>query len=63
MVPGITHLIVKKYRKVIEEFIINARTDIYNLMCSIDAHEKQNPWEHDDGVSVGGYPIPLNSTT
>ena len=25
-----------------EEFIRNARTDIYILMCSIDAHEKNN---------------------
>ena len=30
-------------------------------MCSIDAHEKNNPSEHDDVISGGGYPIPLNS--
>ena len=41
MVPGITHLFVKNiYGKVLEEFIINARTDIYNLMFYLDAHEK-----------------------
>ena len=45
-----------------EAFIINARTDRYNLMCSIDAHEN-NPSEHDDGSSSGGYPIPLNTIT
>ena len=32
-------------------------------MCSIDAHEKKNPSEHDNGSSGGGYPIPLNLTT
>ena len=28
------------YRKVFEEFIMNAITDRYNIMCFIDAHEK-----------------------
>ena len=45
-----------------EEFITNAKTDIYNIMCSIDAYGK-NPSEHDDGISGGVYPIMLNSTT
>ena len=31
-------------------------------MGSIDAHEKKNPSEHDDGSSGDDYPIPLNST-
>ena len=26
--------------KLFEGFIINARTDIYHIMCSIDSHEK-----------------------
>ena len=46
-----------------EKFIRIAITDRYNIMCSIDAHEKKNPQQHDDGSSGGGYPIPLNSTT
>ena len=29
--------------KVFEGFIRNARTDRYNIMCSIDAHEKEHP--------------------
>ena len=45
------------------EFIINARTDRYNLIYYIAAHENNNPSEHDYGISGGGYPIPLNSTT
>ena len=32
-------------------------------MCSIDANEKNNPSEHDDGISGSGYIIPSNSTT
>ena len=32
-------------------------------MCSIDAYEKENPSEYDDGSSGGGYLLPLNSTT
>ena len=48
--------------KVSEEFIINATTDGYNLIFSINAHKK-NPLENDYGISSGGYPIPLNSTT
>ena len=31
----------KIHVKVFEEFIRNVRTDRYNLMCSIDAHEKR----------------------
>ena len=32
-------------------------------MCAIDAHENNNPSEHDDGRISGGYQIPSNSTT
>ena len=45
-----------------EGFIRNSRTDRYNILCAIDAHEKINPSEHDDGNSGGGYPLPSNST-
>ena len=48
---------------VFEGFIRDARTDRYNIMCSIDVHEKINPLEHDDGSSGGGYPLSPNSTT
>ena len=48
--------------KCFEDFITIARTDRYNIMCSIDSHENKNPSEHDDGISGGGYQIPLNST-
>ena len=32
-------------------------------MCYIDANEKENPSEYDDGSSGGGFILPLNSTT
>ena len=32
----------KSRRKVFEAFIINARTDRYNTMCSIDAYEREH---------------------
>ena len=37
-----------------EGFIINERTDIFNSLCSIDAHEKYHPSSCDDGSSGGG---------
>ena len=39
--PWYNMSICKKLQgKVFEGFIINARTDRYNIMCSIDSHEK-----------------------
>ena len=46
-----------------EEFIRNSRTDRYNILCSIDAHEKEDPSLFDDGSSGGDYTLPLNPTT
>ena len=48
-----TSICKKLHGNLFEEFIINARTDRYNIICSIDAHEKNNPSEHDD-ESIGG---------
>ena len=45
----------KLHGKVFEEFITNVRTDRYNIMCYIEANEKENPSEFDDGSSGGGY--------
>ena len=38
-----TYICKKIHGTVFEEFIINARTEIHNLVCSIDAHEKDHP--------------------
>ena len=32
----------KLHGKLFESFIINARTDRYNIMCCIDAYEREN---------------------
>ena len=64
MVPGITHLFVKKlHGTVFEEFIRNERTDKYNLMCSIDENDKHQPSYFDDGSSVSCNALPSNPTT
>ena len=47
-----TYICNKLYGKVFELFIRNARTDGYNITCSID-----------DYSSGGGFPLPSNSTT
>ena len=44
MAPGMKHLFVQNYmEQCLKIYIINARTDRYNIMCSIDPHEKQQP--------------------
>ena len=35
-----TSICKKLHRRVFEVFIINSRTDRYNIMCSIDAYER-----------------------
>ena len=48
---------------VFEYFIINARTDRYNLICYITANDRQQPIYVDDEISAGGRTIPKNATT
>ena len=55
-----TSICEKLHGNVFEGFIRNARTDRYNIMCSIDAHEKENQSYCDDGSSGGGCPLPSN---
>ena len=58
-----TYIFNKLHGNISEGFIRNARTDIYNITCSIDAHGKIDPSEHDYGISCGGYSLPSNLTT
>ena len=45
-------------------FIINTRTDRYNIMCYIDAHENgHQSYSCGDGSSSGCCPLPKTSTT
>ena len=46
----------------VEKYIRNAITDIYNIMWSIDTHDKQQPSYVYDGSSGGGKAIPYNLT-
>ena len=63
MVPGITNILKKRHEIVFDEFIRNERTDRYNLMCSISAHEKQKPPSFYYGISSCGNALPVKSTT
>ena len=53
----------KLHGTVFKFFIRNARTDRFSLMCSINAHDKQQPTYVDGTSSVCGIEIPNNSTT
>ena len=37
-----TYICKKLCGNVFKGFIINARTDRYNMMCSVDAHKKEH---------------------
>ena len=47
----------KIHGKVFEKYIRNAITGRYNIMCYINAHEKQPPLYVDEGGSSGGKAI------
>ena len=45
-----------------EDFITQARTDQYNLMCSLVSHNRLAPDYKDDESSIGDREIPNNAT-
>ena len=45
-----------------EDFIIQARTDQYNLMCSLVAYDRLQPYYEDDGSSIGDRAIRNDAT-
>ena len=53
-----TSIYKKLHGIVFEEFIRNAKTDIYNLMCSIDAYDREHLSYFDDVSSGVGYALP-----
>ena len=56
-----TSICKKLHGKLFERFIINARTDRYNIMCFIDAYEiEKKSSSCDDGSSGGVFPLPTN---
>ena len=58
-----TSICLKLHGSVFEYFITQAITDIYNLMCSLVAHDKIQPAYEDDESSIGDRSIPKNATT
>ena len=59
-----TSICNKLHGKLFEVFIINPRTDRYNIMCSIDAYGRElQPSSCDDGIRSGVFPLPTNSMT
>ena len=59
-----TSIFKKLHGILFEAFIINARTDRYNIMCSIDAYEREHQsYSCDYGSSDGGCTIPITPTT
>ena len=45
-----------------DDFIIQARTDRYNLMCSLVAHDRLEPDYKDYEISIGDRAIPNYAT-
>ena len=45
-----------------EDFITQARTDRYILICSLVAHDRLEPYYNDDEISIGDRAIPNNAT-
>ena len=45
-----------------EDFITQARTDRYNIMCSLVAHDRLQENKTDDEISIGDREIPNDET-
>ena len=54
---------LKLYGSMFENFITHARTDRYNIMCYLVAHDKMKPNDEDDESSIGDRSIPEDATT
>ena len=52
-VHGTTNFFSKLYGTTFEDFITQARTDRYNIMCSLVAHDRSQENKTDDGISIG----------
>ena len=53
---------LKLHGSMFEDFITQARTDRYNIMCSLFAHDKMQPDYEDDEISLGYWSIPKDTT-
>ena len=57
-----TSICFKLHGSMFGDFITRARTDRYNLMCSLVAHDKLQQDYKDDESSIGDMSIPDNAT-
>ena len=57
-----TSICLKLYGIRFEDFIAQERTDRYNLMCSLVAHDKMQPDYKYDEISIEDMSIPDNAT-
>ena len=57
-----TSIRLKLHRSMFEYFIIHARTERYNLMCSLVAHDKIQPAYEDYEISIVDRSIPKYAT-
>ena len=48
---------------IFEDFITHERTDRYNLLCYLVAHDKKQPAYEDEENSIGDRLIPKHATT
>ena len=58
-----TSICLKLHGRRFEDFITQARTYRYNLMCYLVAQDIMKPDYKDDESSIGDRPIPDNATT
>ena len=58
-----TSICLNLHGSMFEDFITHARSDRYNLMCSLVAYDKIQPYYEDDEISIGDRSIPKNATT
>ena len=45
-----------------EDFITQARTDRYNIMCSLVSHDRSKNYDKDNESSIGDKAIPNDAT-
>ena len=57
-----TSICLMLHGSLFEDFITHERSDRYNLIFSLVAHDKIQPSYKDDEISIGDSPIPKNAT-
>ena len=58
-----TYICSRLHGSLFEDFITHARTDRYNLMCYLVAHDKKLLDYEEDEISIGDRLIPKHVTT